>query len=256
MSCPNNLSEPLLGGCESSQKRTGCCGGVSKNSEPVTTVDDGRTNCCGGPSKSSEPVTTVDDESPETLVITTRLSVRGICCSSEIPLCKEILSCVPGVSTDISVSLPLKQVTVKHNRCLAPPSLLVDVLNEANLDASLMRKGNKDSDSSNSGNLLSSLPKSGLFALLVWAISLIMGFILDYLDNGSHDSDDSLQIMSQKYIFNYILPLLALPCGVNIYKRALKSLFPTGGRSMSFGGMSGLATVVTFASIFIGQQQV
>eukprot|EP00392_Amoebophrya_sp_AT5.2_P011796 g11886.t1 len=73
-------------------------------------------------------------------LVTTKIFIRGVCCGSEVPMCERILFALPSVKT-VSVSVPLKEAIVQHNQFLAPPKTLVDALNEARLDASLIRGG-------------------------------------------------------------------------------------------------------------------
>ena len=68
----------------------------------------------------------------------TRLKVLGICCPSEVPLIHGILEKRAGVRS-VKVIVPTKTVLVEHASRTATASQLVDALNAATLQASLLR---------------------------------------------------------------------------------------------------------------------
>lgn len=187
-------------------------------------------------SPSPSPTGDANQIQTTTTTTTTRIYVRGICCESEIPLCKKLLSTLPGVGR-VEVSLTLKEVTVSHNAGLSGgASVLVDVLNEASLDASLVRNNRRRASKTNFGkkinfllSLLSHLPSAGLVAFSIYLTTIILRLSL---------VTPSSSITMLKY-----LPFLAIPCGLRIYKRAYRAFFRF--RTL---GLNLLSTVVIFAS--------
>lgn len=78
-------------------------------------------------------------------MVKTRLNVRNICCNAEVKLIDKILRPMKGVE-DVMTSAVTKMVIVTHCpvECCAPPELLVDRLNAANLGASLLARDGAD----------------------------------------------------------------------------------------------------------------
>ncbi|KAK9812049.1 hypothetical protein WJX73_001132 [Symbiochloris irregularis] len=68
-------------------------------------------------------------------VIQSKLYVDGICCSSEIPLIKNLLMPLPGVK-QVDVAVVTKTVLVSHCPALISKAALIATLNHAQLDAS------------------------------------------------------------------------------------------------------------------------
>eukprot|EP00164_Ancoracysta_twista_P003872 GFYU01005194.1.p1 GENE.GFYU01005194.1~~GFYU01005194.1.p1 ORF type:complete len:1020 (+),score=402.70 GFYU01005194.1:163-3060(+) len=80
------------------------------------------------------------DESLEKGVpVTTIMDVKGICCSSEVPIVHKYLEELPGI-LKIDINVVLQMVTVKHYP-VTTSALLVETLNDAQLRASLHRDG-------------------------------------------------------------------------------------------------------------------
>ncbi|CAD7932834.1 unnamed protein product [Amoebophrya sp. A120] len=104
-------------------------------SKPLLDVDQ------AGASPETRPLfsSTSDDARAATDSTRSRIFIRGICCASEVPMCERILYAMPSV-TSVNISVPLREATIEHNEYLAPAKTLVDALNEAKLDASLLRK--------------------------------------------------------------------------------------------------------------------
>ena len=87
----------------------------------------------------SMAVAAVADEMKKTIVSST-LHCSGICCATECPVIKKILTPVPGVE-NILINIPLKQVIVKHDALTVSAAALENALNEENMGASVKRDG-------------------------------------------------------------------------------------------------------------------
>lgn len=210
----------------------------------------------------------VRDQVSDSNVVSTRLFVRGICCPSEIGLCKELLLPVVGVLR-VDVQLALQTVHVDHSPHLASPALLVSTLNDANLDASLVH--GKRTSGKDATKILTYLPLSGFCALTIWFLSLsLYWFVCIYMGHGDEEIHSLMHInhldkfivylngnqpkVTYKQAIN-LLPVAAIPCGWKIYRRAIMwSAYNlcggvlTNSRGGGVVGMSLLASIVVFVS--------
>lgn len=84
----------------------------------------------------------VSDASPASGDVTSKIHAAGICCPSEVPIIHRTLARLSGIHS-VDVNVVLKTVTVRHDAAVAPAGVVVDALNGARLQASLI-SGNRD----------------------------------------------------------------------------------------------------------------
>ena len=86
---------------------------------------------------SRAPTTDVGHEDvAEGGVVTSTLSVAGICCPSEVPLIEAILGPMPGVQS-VAVNVVGRTTAVVHDAAVVDAAALVRALNRHHLDAAL-----------------------------------------------------------------------------------------------------------------------
>ena len=72
----------------------------------------------------------------------TRLRVRGICCSSEVPVVRAILKPLPGVHK-LGINIATKVVFIDFDPTLISTTMLVSALNAQNFAATILTDGGK-----------------------------------------------------------------------------------------------------------------
>lgn len=112
----------------------------------LTTAADVLAACCrpllAGDVEVVEEVVVVTDDGKAGLgTVISKIHAAGICCPSEVPIIHRTLDRLPGIHS-VEVNVVLKTVTVKHNAGQSPPGVVVDALNGARLQASLI-SGNR-----------------------------------------------------------------------------------------------------------------
>nr|UCU84245.1 HMA3 [Silene paradoxa] len=85
--------------------------------------------------QSNNPITEKDGKLEKSY-----FEVMGLCCQSEVALVEGLLKPLDGVK-DISVVVPTKTLIVLHDVFATPPSLIVEVLNKARLQANIRPRG-------------------------------------------------------------------------------------------------------------------